>query len=803
MRSQKIRAVVVGTLCLFLILGQSVFARTVLETKPEKTTKESLNYVPGEIIIKFKKDKINLAKTGADQKIRSFSDSAGLLEKANIKKSNVVLFKTADGKDASKKVTDEKKLFDKINELKNDSSVEYAQPNFQYYPSSTGTNDTYKDNLWALDNTGQTVNGVIGSNDADIDAPEAWAINEGDDNSVIVAVIDSGVAYNHPDLLSNMWDGSTCKDDDGNALGNCNYGYDYEDDDKTPLPSSSTHGTHVAGTIAAVKNNSKGTIGVTPHAKIMALKSSLTSYDNVRSINFAKQNGAKVINASWGSYGTSSVSYDVALYDAIDAFPGLFISAAGNAGFNHEDGVDAHKIYPAGFKIATAIGPGLDNIIAVAVTDQNDSLASWSDYGATTVDVGAPGANIYSTVPSESTILSEPFTSVIPPAVPSGWVKAGTGNNWGTWATIGSWGNVLYGDLATPSYANDVDSTITSPTYNLSSGGANMSFWAACDTQYSSTDYYDYMALEVSGDGSDFTELQRFDEWDLDYYSEEDPYSGTGSSIYHFENLNIPSEYLTSNFKFRFRWITDSSDNTYDGCLVDDVILTKLSDGADEGYGFMDGTSMAAPHVAGLAAFLWSTDLTLTTAEIKDAIVNTGDSLSSLSGKTVSGKRINAKKALDSITPLTPMYRLYNTLNGAYLYTRGDADKTHVMSTWPEFEFTDGVPAFYASLTERDGLTPIYRLYNTLNGMYLYTRGDADKAHVMNTWPEFEFTDGVPAFYASLTTQDGLTPMYRLYNTLNGAYLYTRGDADRDHVLNTWPEFEFTDGVPAFYASLE
>ena len=97
----------------------------------------------------------------------------------------------------------------------------------------------------------------------------------------------------------------------------------------------------------------------------------------------------------------------------------------------------------------------------------------------------------------------------------------------------------------------------------------------------------------------------------------------------------------------------------------------------------------------------------------------------------------------------TPIYRLYNTLNGAYLYTRGDADKAHVLNTWPEFEFTDGVPAFYASLTD-NGLTPIYRLYNTLNGMYLYTRGDADKAHVLNTWPEFEFTDGVPAFYASL-----------------------------------------------------
>jgi peptidoglycan hydrolase-like amidase len=160
---------------------------------------------------------------------------------------------------------------------------------------------------------------------------------------------------------------------------------------------------------------------------------------------------------------------------------------------------------------------------------------------------------------------------------------------------------------------------------------------------------------------------------------------------------------------------------------------------------------------------------------------------------------LDYKKAIQAIAPF-PMYRLYNTKNGAYLYARGDADKAHVLNTWPEFEFTDGVPAFYASLTSQAGLTPIYRLYNTKNGMYLYTRGDADKAHVMSTWPEFEFTDGVPAFYASLTSQAGLTPIYRLYNTLNGMYLYTRSEADKVHVMSTWPEFEFTDGVPAFYA---
>ena len=108
---------------------------------------------------------------------------------------------------------------------------------------------------------------------------------------------------------------------------------------------------------------------------------------------------------------------------------------------------------------------------------------------------------------------------------------------------------------------------------------------------------------------------------------------------------------------------------------------------------------------------------------------------------------------------------------------------------------------FSVSFSINSNLTPIYRLYNTLTGVHLYTRGEADRNAVMNKWPEFEFTDGVPAFYASLTN-DGKTPIYRLYNTRTGVHLYTRGADDRDAVLNKWSDFEFTDGVPAFYASL-
>ncbi|MFH1187311.1 MAG: S8 family serine peptidase, partial [bacterium] len=238
------------------------------------------SYVKGEVLVKFKDQKINLRQSSGAKKARLFAENKNLDKKEDIKKSNISVLKSKS----------DESVEEMVERLKNDPDVEYAQPNFQYYPLSIDANDTYKDLLWGLDN----------ANDYDIDAPEAWEISEGGENDVIVAVIDSGVAYNHPDLQANMWDGSNCVDENGNALGGCNHGYDYEDNDLTPLPASSSHGTHIAGTIGAVKNNGKGIIGVAPNIKIMAVKSGLTTVDIVNGINFAKYNRAKAINASWG-----------------------------------------------------------------------------------------------------------------------------------------------------------------------------------------------------------------------------------------------------------------------------------------------------------------------------------------------------------------------------------------------------------------------------------------------------------------------------------------------------------------------
>ena len=153
------------------------------------------------------------------------------------------------------------------------------------------------------------------------------------------------------------------------------------------------------------------------------------------------------------------------------------------------------------------------------------------------------------------------------------------------------------------------------------------------------------------------------------------------------------------------------------------------------------------------------------------------------------------------VTTKTSIYRLYNKKTGTQLYTRGVMDRNKILNKYPDFEFTDGAPAFYAS-TADDGNTPMYRLYNTRTGAQLYTKGEVDRDKILNKYPDFEFTDGAPAFYAAMTPGAGLTPIFRLYNTRTGMHLYTKGVIDRDKILNKYKDFEFTDGTPAFYAEI-
>lgn len=269
--------------------------------------------------------------------------------------------------------------------------IDYIEPNYLIKLKST-PNDSYYQNLWGMNNTGQ----MGGSSDVDIDAVEAWSITHENSNTV-VGVVDTGILYSHPDLQNNMWV-NTAEipnngiDEDGNGVVDDIYGYNAITGNGNPLDDHG-HGTHCAGTIGAVGNNSNGVVGVNWTVKLMALKfldssGSGTMDAAISAIEYAvtmKQSGVniKVLSNSWGGS-----EYSQTLNDAISAANSagiLFVAAAGN------DSKDTDQVpnYPSNYD--------QPNVVSVAAIDQNGNLANFSNYGTTTVDIAAPGVDIFST----------------------------------------------------------------------------------------------------------------------------------------------------------------------------------------------------------------------------------------------------------------------------------------------------------------------------------------------------------------------------------------------------------------------
>lgn len=283
-----------------------------------------------------------------------------------------------------------------IREIEADSAVEFAEPNW-VYTHSIITNDPYVDGgqLW-----GMYGDGTVPTNQYGSQAAEAWTAGNTCSSNVYVGVIDEGIMFTHEDLAGNVWtnpvDAANGFDDDGNGYADDVHGWDFANNDNTIFDGTTDdHGTHVSGTITAAGNNGIGVAGVCWNAKLISAKflgrQGGTTANAVKAVNYITDlkthHGLKIVatNNSWGGGGFSQ-----SLKDAIDAAGVaniLFVAAAGNAGAN----IDTTPSYPASYTSS--------NLISVAAIDKNGALASWSNYGVNSVDIGAPGVGIISTLP--------------------------------------------------------------------------------------------------------------------------------------------------------------------------------------------------------------------------------------------------------------------------------------------------------------------------------------------------------------------------------------------------------------------
>ena len=369
------RSKILGLLMAFALV-LTAFGGKVSSTSASAQSNKA-NRVPNELLIQFRESATENAKDQARGKV-----NANKLEKVRGKangKGDLELVAVGGDVDAA------------IAALASDPAVEFAEPNWIYTTGATATDPYYTNgSLWGMKSG-------FGAN-----AEAAWAAGHTGSASVYVGIIDEGIQLTHPDLSGQVWvnpfDAADGVDNDGNGYIDDVNGWDFANNDNTIYDGGSRgslddHGTHVAGTIGGKANNGQGVVGVNWNVTLISGKflgrRGGTTANAIKAVdyftNLKTQKGLNIVatNNSWGGGG-----YSQALYDAISRTNNagiLFVAAAGNSGTNN----DTTASYPSNYD--------LPNVIAVAAIDKNGALASFSQYGKTTVDIGAPGVGIFST----------------------------------------------------------------------------------------------------------------------------------------------------------------------------------------------------------------------------------------------------------------------------------------------------------------------------------------------------------------------------------------------------------------------
>jgi len=581
-----------------LILG---LVKPVPSAQLDSTTFTAGAYVRGEILVKFK------PAYGAQQRnLVVLGQGDAVL--ANLKQPGWVHVKIAAGQTVTQALA----------AYRSHPDVETAQPNYIYRATAI-PNDPQYGQLWAFKNIGQTIaSGTYlpnsGTPGADINIEKAWD-QITDCGNTVVAVVDSGINYDQEDLTDNMWNG---------GLTFPKHGFDFVDNDNDPMDLNG-HGTHVAGIIGATGNNAIGVTGVCWKASIMAVRvldaqGVGTTATLEQGINFAVNNGAKVINMSIGGAGGFDPLFSAAITNA-QAKDVVVIVAAGNE--TNDNDVIGNARYPCNFT--------QPNLICVAALDQNYALASFSNWGATSVDVGAPGTNILSAWAGAHATITDSFNS----GGILDWLTSGGGWAYSALTLAGSPIDALVNPATFPTgaYSNNADNRVYK-TFNLSgANAATLRFFAQFSIQPG-----DFLSVGYRN-GVD------------------DPFAGGVQldSISGFTGgLVGPLSYdlspcISVACAVGFQLLTDAS-VTDQGVriLFFGIETLQLNNNS---YNTVAGTSMVTAEVAGLAAMLRAYNPKFTYADVVNAIKNAGRPVLALSGKTTTGKAIDVMSSLAYINP--------------------------------------------------------------------------------------------------------------------------------------------------------
>lgn len=555
------------------------------------------DYVEGEVIVTFK-PAATLTSATETLKKRSLSFTRHFAWLSGKRRRQTGLVKHAT-----------KTTAELIADLKNDPDVETAEPNYLRHVSAT-PNDTRFAEMWALQNTGQSVNGTTGTAGVDVKFLAARAMARTiNPAQVVVAVVDTGVDYVHPDLAANLWVNSAeiagnGIDDDGDGYIDDVNGYDFVGSTGAPADSG-YHGTHVAGTIAAVGNNALGTIGLNERAQIMACKvssdgstiSASAEIEALQYIALMKGRGVNIVavNASYGGGGSSSA--ESAAIQALSDVGILFCAAAGNASANNDTTAD----YPGNYRLA--------NMIVVAATDQNDALASYSNYGATTVDIAAPGSNILSTQPSTVTFQA------------GGTTYATTAFTY-TGLTPGVSGSLVDCGLGNPA---DFPSAVRGNIALIARGTLTFAVKAA--------------NAKAAG--------------------------ATAVIIYNNTTGSISGTLSSAG-----AWLPVYALSQADGLALKAALPRTATLSIAGNYQFLNGTSMATPHVTGAAALAGTNNPEETMGQRRQRILAAVDVKAGLSGKVATGGRLNLLRVVDAnLNGVADWYELLRTLSPALTTT--------------------------------------------------------------------------------------------------------------------------------------